>query len=484
MPDPDRSAHRSFDGEDMLIAADARTRSVGWRLVRRRSVTVGTDRLRIEGLPGERFVAYAAIRAVETGERGISLRVAAGSADADQREPLASAEPRRSAALPRCATLLPAMRLPAELRRRLALAAIASGLAGCNLVLGIDEGRLGATGTSGAGAAGGGTGAGGQAGGGQGGGDACPPEPRCVVGACAPQAIGKAEAGDEVVSLVVVGEDVIWSTNIGASLWRTRRDGGGPAQELAQVTAPFTRVTSIATDGDFVYFTDETSARVGRASITTGVVEPISEVTEAQVPMAAAGFARIAVGGGHVYWTLQSGNGVWRAQVTGGPAERMAEAVTVFSVATDDAFVYWGDRDAGTIRRLGFGALGTVPETVATEQYLTIDVFVRCDRVFWATESQIFSALKEGSDRGLLPHGTEPIETPFDVISDGRDVYWTTTGYSGPSGGALRRTPVAGGAVETLATNAEVFGFAGLADDCASLYYLDGGAIDVKKLRK
>jgi hypothetical protein len=87
--------------------------------------------------------------------------------------------------------------------------------------------------------------------------------------------------------------------------------------------------------------------------------------------------------------------------------------------------------------------------------------------VYWTTFSAsgiVGSVPKAGGTPGTLATAQA---MPFDVLSDGTNLFWNT---DGPSGATLMTAPVTGGTASTFYTFAEAIGFGTLASDGTNLY--------------
>ncbi|HEU4532849.1 MAG TPA: hypothetical protein VFS00_01980, partial [Polyangiaceae bacterium] len=376
--------------------------------------------------------------------------------------------------------------------RIVAFAVLVASAVGCNALLGIEDadvdspggGAGGASGAAGAagvggGSAGGGTGgsagAGGRGGGGMGGGagagpiclpqrpatcapgtlddaeNCCVADRNCQGGACAGGECGavvlaqsSSPEPEEVLDVVVVGDQVFWSTGFGRKLYMTSIDGG-PVFTHATSDQDPGFITRLAADGTHVYYTNFGTGRIVRVPLGGGALETVAEVTAAAAPPQ-AGFGQIAVGGGFVFWAMETTKGVYYAPLANLPAQPvLLEEKGAHGVATDETHVYWGG-ESGTIVRRPLSDLAAPSEEVVTGQGSVADVEVIENRVYWVGSGGVSSAEKDGLNRLLVTLYNEAGPPPLGIASDGRDVFITTAGSAEPpTPGALYRVPLLGG---------------------------------------
>lgn len=411
----------------------------------------------------------------------------------------------------------------------LGAAALASG---CDAVFGIQPGipaAAGGGGTGGGGAGGTGGGGAGPGGGstGGGGGGVCPPEKpsecdpalltdsencctpgrscqggECVGGVCRATVLAPSGANEEGIALVVSGDLVMWSSGYGQSIYQTDLDGNDQVLVVAANQTDFNYVTMLAADpdpaGGYVFFTDYAGARIGRASIETGQPVVLAQVPEALAPGAQSGFGRILVHGDHVYWAMDfqvtsaGSSHIWRAPRE--PATLPAEAELVamndgaFGLAGDEDYLYFGDSAAHTIERLAWSEIGKKdgsgapvlgePEIMAAEQQAIGDVAVDDEYLYWARYNGVW-AQKKGAPNGLLAPVTEVESYVWGIVSDGRDVYFSSVGDSDQVTGALYRMPRATSAVPEKVYQPDppqgaeqARGISAVAEDCDTVYFL------------
>jgi hypothetical protein len=313
----------------------------------------------------------------------------------------------------------------------------------------------------------------------------------CAGGECGPVSLLQLDAAEETIELLVSGDSVIWSSGKTGKLFSTPVGvGAGGRTVIAGVAGTgFQSIAALASDGAYIYFNDYLGPDIGRVPIHGSKIEVVASGDPALVAPPSNQIARVAVGGGYVYWAVPMA-GILRAKAAGSaPAtpETVAAAPGARAVATDQAHIYWRDPGTTSIVRLAFTDVGkgVTPTPVAQEQGEVNDLFVDADTVYWGSTTAVSMAPSDGAGGPVVILADEHDDEPFEVVSDGRDVYWTGTGYGMGQGGRVKRVAKLGKHAPTiLAKNAVTFGMAGLADDCTSIYWLDSGAHGVMTATK
>jgi hypothetical protein len=299
----------------------------------------------------------------------------------------------------------------------------------------------------------------------------------CVKGVCEATLVTPSEPNEEALDVIVVGPMIAWTSGNGRKVYTTSIDGGTPTILSWAEALGFAYVTSLATDGQHVYFTDYGGPKIGRVPLEGGETEVMAEAPGSPSAL----FGRIAAGGGWVCWATEIPGNVWCARTTDPtPATPLLIATAaVIGVAMDATHVYWGDNTAGAIQRRALADLDAQgpPETVVSGQPMGIgELALDQDRVYWILWGSVLSARKEGLNQGLLQLVTQELE-PTSLTADGVSVYWSTR----TDPGAVRKVPRLGGAAETIATTV---GAQGITDDCDTVYWVETLSHQVRKVTK
>lgn len=321
----------------------------------------------------------------------------------------------------------------------------------------------------------------------------CAPGRTCRGGACSEGECGAvlitSNKGEEAVEVLVASDLVIWSSGSARKLYAASTSAGDGTKRVLGTTegTAFQNISTLAADGDHVYFTDHTSPDIGRIPLAGGPAEVFVTGNPNDLPPGGSRAPSIAVAGGYVYWAGPA-TGIFRASIAGPiPAkeEKVADAINSYGVAVDDAYVYWADYSTSTIRRLAFAKIGpgAVSEVIAasTPQFVVF-VAVDADSVVWSTDAEVDIAPKQGGNQTYTVLSNETDSSPNEIWADGRDVFWTTVAYAmGQKGGRLRRISKKGGPVHTIAQNDSPFGLGGLAGNCDTVFWLDGKTISLMR---
>ncbi len=203
----------------------------------------------------------------------------------------------------------------------------------------------------------------------------------------------------------------------------------------------------IAIDGTSIYWTDGDRA-VMKMPLSGGTPTMLAPEYE-NIPFA------IAVDRTSVYWTTLHSDGqggdslgtVRSMPLDGGTPTTLASGQdTPTAIAVDSTSVYWVTEDGNVMKVARSGGTAT---TLATGQSgagrsLAIDG----TSAYWTnTVAQTGSVMKVSLDGGTPVTLSSPEDAPYGIAVDGASVYWTNA-----NGGTVRRMPLAGGAITTIAT--------------------------------
>jgi hypothetical protein len=203
-----------------------------------------------------------------------------------------------------------------------------------------------------------------------------------------------------------------------------------------------------------------------------GQCQPIILATNADYPFG------IAVDSTSVYWVNQAwdaptpSGSVMKIGVTGGTLVTLASGQPQpQAVALDANNVYWVNTAPPS------GGISSVPKnggavTNIGQAYLSFpSIAVDQTSVYWLSCVQfggctIAKTLKNGVSTTSISSANGPLATPFGVVTDSLNLYWTDSAGS-------YETPLAGGSVTSVWTRAAP----GLVSDGVSLYWANGNSL-------
>jgi hypothetical protein len=174
--------------------------------------------------------------------------------------------------------------------------------------------------------------------------------------------------------------------------------------------------------------------------------------------------AAIALDDTSVYWADSSGDfsgGVWRVPKTGGPSSMVTTTSSPASdVAVDSAFVYWTDVSGKSVSKVALagGTTTTLGSSgIFTPDHLRVDATFAYWTAVYGSEGMVARVPKNGGDVTVLARGSAPAGLALDADY----VYWTDS-----TEGALRKTPIGGGATVTIADNQPLAHAVAVDDSC------------------
>jgi hypothetical protein len=314
----------------------------------------------------------------------------------------------------------------------------------------------------------------------------------CVGGECTPTQIAD-DQGEEVVRVLLSGDDLVWSSGAGRRLYTLSISTPGAQKSVLGIAngVDFQTVGSIATDGTYVYFNDYNGPNIGRIPLAGGPSELMVEGNPGDVFMGIDALSQIAVAGGFVYWGAPN-LGIYRVTTSASkypaPAQLVIMDQNTYAVAADDTYFYWSSLTDTSIYRLAHAKAGQgVPgDPLVDNQGSVAALFVDDQSIYWSDAFSVWVADKGSSNQNVVKLYTETNTNPNDIYSDGRDVYWTTAapGPMETGGGSVRRTPKIGGAVHTFAHNTATNGMGGIVGSCDTIFWLDTQTLGVEKATK
>lgn len=249
---------------------------------------------------------------------------------------------------------------------------------------------------------------------------------------------------------------------------------GGAVEELASNTGE-----ALAADADALWLAAGAAGTIERVAKSGGATTVISGELQPN---------SIAVDAEYVYWSNRStymvdppDGSIVRARKDGSERLELATGLSEPNyVAVDDAYVYFtaGFPDGAVMRvdKAGGNAV-----TLAANRVWPKDLTVSADRLYWFDDVDGASQGAESPILGLDKSGGEPQvlvsspDRPAHLAVDGESLYWTTAGFGDCNTnpdyvkGDVRRTALAGGAVETLAS--KLAGPSYIAVDATTVYW-------------
>jgi hypothetical protein len=313
----------------------------------------------------------------------------------------------------------------------------------------------------------------------------------CKAGECRPVKLGEPPdelpegESKEVVDLVVADGRVFWSSGLGRNIYTVPISGGAVTVHATSNEPPDYDISRLAADATHLYFTNYFSGRITRVPIGGGNLEIVAEVPGGQ-----AGFGPIAVAGGFVFWNLDATSGVYAAPIGGPlPAQPIVlDTAEGDGLSTDGVHVYWGIDDTGLIMRRPLADLSAPAQVLVTDQYDIRDLQVFGDRVYWVAESKVRSALKDGQNELIVDVLDSAPGVPRGMVSDGFDLFVTTTGSDDPLAPAkLYRVPLIGGPKVQLATSiakGREVSMRTIGADCSAIYVANDADFNVLKMAR
>ena len=283
--------------------------------------------------------------------------------------------------------------------------------------------------------------------------------------------------------IVVTADHVYW-TGWGGEIWRANRNGTG----TVQIVAGAGNATSLATDGDYLYWTDPNADAVGRAPIAGGTPDN-AFIATGEAPEG------VAVAGGHIYWTNGNDNSIGRANLDGsGVSNSFITGLNApRHLASDGTSLYWADFYGRRVGRANLDGTG-VQRTWFNLGYSVYGVALSGGALFWTEPGfgdmgrLILSSTSSSYifDDGWNPLGIAATGPGFAAAPDAlafgdRNVSTTTTQTvtitNAPSGGAGDPLTFAANAITITGTNANQF--AKTADTCSGQTIAVGGSCTV-----
>jgi hypothetical protein len=257
------------------------------------------------------------------------------------------------------------------------------------------------------------------------------------------------------IDAVAMDEDNLYFTCEDGWIYRLAKQGSQPPQKVASF--PGNYAWGIAVDASFVYVTALANGFGG------GVVVRAPKGGGESTTLA-AGQSRpwgIAVDDSQVYWVEQGANPYDGENAAGGlaegailalsksvsgpgtPAKLLAPDVKVGDmVAVDDQAVYWHETESvRRVPKVG-GAISTL--TSSTVPTVSSNLIVQSGQVYWAEAvAGVWSISSVPATGGASVPLAMNIAQPSSIALIGSTLFWSDA--QGPSVGAIRSVPVAGG---------------------------------------
>jgi hypothetical protein len=197
----------------------------------------------------------------------------------------------------------------------------------------------------------------------------------CALGGCmTPTALASSQPSPWGIAIPSAGGVAYFTA--GSSAWSVSIGDGGVSPLGSESGTPY----PIATDGSFVYWSDDSGAVYKCAA--GGCTTPTQLSGPAGQPSSG-----IAVDASNVYFTLGGGStpgAVWMVSKAGTNAVSMTAANTPLGIAVDPStgFVYWTDAGDGTVMKMSTGDAGG-PITIASAQSNPTGIVLDSTYVYW-----------------------------------------------------------------------------------------------------
>lgn len=245
-------------------------------------------------------------------------------------------------------------------------------------------------------------------------------------------------AASEPVTLAVVNGPTAWLAARDGHLYWSSFEGfgrvdvsGGPVERLSQVALH--EFTVDDTHAYSAFFQD-----VLKVPRDGGDVIELAEAAKTEFGTPNGG--PVAVDESSVYWG--AADGVKKVSRDGGQVTVLSSGETAPSgLALDASDLYWTDFTARTVKRTPLE--GGKTSVLASDQIAPHAIAVSGSFVLWVSSWRVHWMSKDGTTSASLP-GDEGMATSLAV--DDEHVYWTEF-----ERGVVRRMPLAGGEVVTLA---------------------------------
>ncbi|MBW2523098.1 MAG: hypothetical protein JRI23_02930 [Deltaproteobacteria bacterium] len=258
--------------------------------------------------------------------------------------------------------------------------------------------------------------------------------------------------------------------------------GGGAAEDLSLSGTGTTSYQTIAVDDTQLFLSPwiSTTDRVWAAPKGGGAATLIATT----LGVANSG-DDLTVDGTHVYWLESSGAGrVGKVGKDGNGAVELASDLSgLTGIAVYGSDVYWSCAPCDAIKRVS--TAGTNPATLADSEDAPSDVAVTSDGIFWVNRVTMStsSPVTTGSVRRLEHGQSTPVSLatnqagPHAIAVDDTHVYWTNF-----FDGTIKRVPIVGGAVDTVASlQGEP---TDIAIDGTTIYWIDEEAGTIVRVAK
>lgn len=221
------------------------------------------------------------------------------------------------------------------------------------------------------------------------------------------------------------------------------------------------RVEGMATDANYIYWSDVTHDLICRADHNGSNVQVLVDINAAGFPQGGTSGTSnspndVAVNANYIYWTDSGQDSIYRADIDGMNVIVLIDEQTLRDLGfgtsygqegidVDAQYVYWGDSDAGGIFRAQLD--GSNPELLIpnasipasshgpADGYGVGGVFVTATHIFWADTimQSVYRAAIDGSnttvliDRVGIPAATggDGIRMPTGIAADSVSLFWS-----------------------------------------------------------
>ncbi len=247
-------------------------------------------------------------------------------------------------------------------------------------------------------------------------------------------------SGSQPYGLAVDATHVFWTNSgTGEVMQADKSDGMG---QVVLTTGEDTPIAVRVAAGEVYWVSYSTTGQLRHAPIGGGAITAVCDAPAA---------VDLALGTTYAFWTREPDD-VQRAPLAGLPVGQMPDLLTgnplSLGIATDDTFVYWVNRQDGTVKLANQDLSG---DTTIAMGDVPWDIAIDATHVFWTEYGSLSDSGKVRQASKVDGSGAIDLATglaePKGIAVDATHVYWIDS-FSGK----IEKVPIGGGAVTTLVT--------------------------------